>query len=130
MTLRERVEPIIASVLEKNRLTPCELRGGAFCASFERLPDGEPWVQVKTGVLNIFYPSDEEPLQTIRPRLSSLPHDTVCAAWEPWRYATLECQFADAASLAVFVEELFVRFYEFPSDTEVLSEVFDMRSEG
>jgi len=127
VTLRGQIEAFIADVFERNRRTPCALRGGAFCAGFERPPDGEPWVQVKTGVFNIFYPSDQPPLETLRARVPSLHPETICVAWEPWRYATLEGTLADAAAAAALVEELFVLLYEFPPGSEVRMEVFDMR---
>jgi hypothetical protein len=87
-------------------------------------------VQVKTGVFNIFYPSDEEPLSHLRARLPSFPPDAVCPAWEPWNYATLEFAIDDSESAAALLEELFLHFYDFPADTDVESEVLDMRGGG
>jgi hypothetical protein len=97
----------------------------AFCASIERPPDGEPWVQVKTGVLNVFYPSDEPPLEKLA-SLVTLPNATSCPAWEPWKYATLEFAPLDARATADLIEQLFVRFYGFPAETHVASEIFEM----
>jgi hypothetical protein len=111
-------------VLERNRRTPCSLRGGAFCASFERAPDGEPWVQVKTGVLNIFYPGDEEPIPNLRARVPLLPADATCPSWEPWKYATVEFESDNAQAAATLVEDLFLRFYDYP---DLDSEIIDMR---
>jgi len=55
MRISELVRPVLAELESRNQGTPSSLRGGAFCAAFERPPEGEPWVQVKTGVLNLFY---------------------------------------------------------------------------
>ena len=129
MRLRDQVVSGIRDVLNRNAVTPSSLRGGAFCASFERPPDGEPWVQVKTGVFNVFYPSDEEPLSRLRPLLPSLPPDTVAADWEAWKYATLEFTGCDADHASMLVEQLFVNFYDFPEDTDVTTEILDMRAE-
>jgi hypothetical protein len=126
MLLSKRLEPVIADLLARNGVTQCSLRGGAFCAGVERPPDGEPWVQVKTGVLNVFYPSDDNPLRKLQ-GLVALPCGTSCPAWEPRKYATLEFPPLDAASTAELVERLFVSFYDFPADTEVTTEIFDMR---
>ncbi len=126
MQLAERLKPVIADLLTRNGGTRCTLRGGAFCAGIERPPDGEPWVQIKTGVLNIFYPSDENPLTKLE-RLVALPSGSTCPAWEPWKYATLEFPPLDAASTAELVERLFVSFYDFPAATVVTTEIFDTR---
>ena len=125
MRLSDQVEPVLVDLLKRNSTAGTDLRGGAFCAGFERSPDGEPWVQVKTGVLNIFYPSDEPPLDRLA-RAVSLPEEVVCPAWEPWKFATLEFPPLDAKAMAGFIEDLFVNFYDFPDDTAVSSEVFEM----
>ncbi len=125
MRLSEQVEPVIADLLARNRAAGSDLRGGAFCAGFERSPDGEPWVQVKTGVLNVFYPSDEPPLDRLT-SVVSLPKEVVCPAWEPWKFATLEFPALDSEAVALLVEDLFVNFYDFPNDTVVSSEVFEL----
>jgi hypothetical protein len=126
MQLSARLEPVIADLLSRNRVTKSRLRGGAFCAGIEFSPDGEPWVQVKTGVLNVFYPSDADPLTKLGD-LVSLPSGTSCPAWEPWKYATLEFAPLDPLSTAQLIERLFVSFYDFPEDTDISTEVFDMR---
>ena len=126
MQLSERLKPVIADLLSRNSVTRSSLRGGAFCAGVERPPDGEPWVQVKTGVMNVFYPSNEEPLTKLQ-GLVALPSGTHCPAWEPWKYATLEFAPLDAEATAELVERLFVSFYDFPADTEVTTEILDMR---
>ena len=54
MHVIEQVKSTVADVLEWNRTADSSLEGGAFCATIERPSDGEPWVQIKTGVLNIF----------------------------------------------------------------------------
>jgi hypothetical protein len=130
MRIRDQVRPIIAEVLERNRGTRTSLRGGAFCASFECPPEGEPWVQVKTGVLNLFYPSDVEPVQNLRERLPFLPLNAVCPAWEPWKYATIEGALDEPTGLAALVEQIFLHFYELQPYAELSSEVFDMRETG
>lgn len=125
MRLSDQVEPVLTELLKRNSAAGSNLRGGAFCAGFERPPDGEPWVQVKTGVLNIFYPSDEPPLDRLA-RVVSLPKDVVCPAWEPWKFATLEFVPLDSRAMAGVIEDLFVNFYDFPADTTVSSEVFEV----
>jgi len=123
--IRDRLRPVIADLLNRNRTTPSSLKGGAFCVGIERPPDGEPWVQVKTGVLNIFYPSDDDPLTRLK-NVTGLPEETTCAAWEPWKYATLEFSPKDPPAIAELIQELFVTLYDFPDDTEVISEIFEM----
>ena len=129
-TIREVVEPTIAKMFELNRTSSAELRGGAFCASIERSADGEPWVQLKTGALNIFYPFDDDPLKRLNDAVVSAPHDIVCLDWEPSKYATFEFAPQPAAETSAFVEQLFVELYGFDSSTEVTAEIFDMRSGG
>jgi hypothetical protein len=122
---------VLASLLEdlfqRNETTPCSLRGGAYCANIERVPDGEPWVQAKTGVLNIFFPSDDDPIRVLNSRLPSLPAGTTCPDWEPWKYATLETPQMTADQMADLITDLFVSFYEFPDDTPLQTEIFDVR---
>jgi hypothetical protein len=122
------VQPAIERLIMRNEQSHAAsgLRGGAFCLSLERLPDGEPWLQVKTGVLNIFYPADTDPLPTLFGAVPSLPKGATCPAWEPWKYATLELD-APGAVLADIVKELFLRFYDFSDDTELTAEVIDLR---
>ncbi len=126
MRIAERLAPVIASVLSRNAKVSSSLRGGAFCANIERPPDGEPWVQIKTGALNVFYPAEDPPLARLA-GLPALPADASCPAWEPWKYATLEFQPFEAGHVAHLVEALFVAFYDFPADTELEIEIFDMR---
>jgi len=121
------VQPAIERLLAQNEQMDAAspVRGGQFCLSLERPPDGEPWVQVKTGVLNIFYPTDTDPLPTLRAAVPSLPPDTTCPGWEARKFATLELD-APASVLAAIVKELFVHFYDFPDDTELTAEVIDL----
>lgn len=125
MRLSERLKPIISDLLTRNKVTKSRLRGGAFCVSIECPPNGEPWVQVKSGVLNVYYPSDADPLGKL-PSLVGLPRDTACPDWEPWKYATLEFPPLDAAATAELIAQLFVAFYNCPADTEVTTEIFEM----
>ena len=127
MSLRDTLAPVIREMLDRNDASQSTLRGGAFCAAFERKVDGEPWVQAKSGVLNIFYPSDELPLPQVQSRLPRLPLDSKCVAWEPWKYATFEFDPIGADDLTNLIQDLFVQFYGFPNDIELDSEVFVMR---
>jgi hypothetical protein len=76
---------------------------------------------VKTGVLNVFYRSDESPLERLTGPVV-LPSEVSCPAWEPWKYATLESTSLDAVATAALIERLFVGFCDFPADTEVATE--------
>lgn len=126
MRISEQLEPVLASLLSQNQEVASALRGGAFCATIERPPDGEPWVQVKQGVLNVFYPCDDDPMKRLG-GLVELPADVSCPAWEPWKYATLEFSPISARIMAELIERLFLNFYDFPADTKLSSEILDMR---
>lgn len=128
MRISELVRSVLAEMERRNQEVPSSLRGGTFCAAVERPPDGEPWVQVKTGVLNFFYPSDEPPLPTIASSGVALPSGTTCATWEPWKYATLEFEPPPVEELAELVEGLFGTFYGLPEDEPLLWEIIDTRT--
>ena len=95
------------------------------CATFERANAREPWVQVEAGLLNMFYPRDQPPLEQIGQHVQ-LPAGTVCLSWEAGKFATLELSPMSADELAVLVEDLFGDFYELPRNTPLESEVTDL----
>ncbi len=127
MRIIDRVRPTLTEVLRKNESLSSDLSGGGYCATFERSVDGEPWVQVKTGILNFFYPSDEPPVKKLKAASVELPTNASCVDWKPWSYATFEFEPVTAEELAETVELLFVRLYGFPDDLELSCESSDMR---
>jgi hypothetical protein len=125
--MKAHIQPHLERMLALNAATGTQLRGGAFCTSVERDVDGLPWVQAKSGVVNLFYPPVTEPLETLRHSGVTLPPQSRCAAWEPEEFATLEFEALGSDALARLIEDLFVHFYGFDADTPVVVETFDVR---
>ena len=125
--MKNELVSLLQDLFQRNASTPTSLSGGAFCASIERADDGEPWVQAKNGVLNIFFPSDNEPIQTLRDSVPTMPNEATCPDWEPWKFATIVFPELRAVEMAELITDLFVHFYGFPDDTPVRTEIIDMR---
>lgn len=111
----------------RNAKAYSRLRGGAFCLSIERLPSGEPWVQAKTGAINIYYPHPDEPLQRLKDAGIPLLEDLTCPDWQPHKYATFEFDDPGSEGMSQFVHGLFRSLYSLPDDNEYSMEIIDMR---
>jgi len=127
MPIVDSVLPHLDRMLNLNRSISSELRGGAICAGFEGEIDGMPWVQAKSGTLNVYYPSDREPVAALTAAGVPLPPGIICADWEPWKFATLEFSALEAPAFAALIQHIFVDFFDMPEDFRLRSEVFDMR---
>ncbi|MCA9071485.1 MAG: hypothetical protein KDA84_21305, partial [Planctomycetaceae bacterium] len=108
----------------RNASAYSRLRGGAFCLSIERLPDGEPWVQAKTGALNLFYPHPDDPLSRLQSSEILLPENLTCPDWKPHKYATFEFDDPGSEGMSQFIHELFRSFYNSPDDNSYSIEIF------
>lgn len=121
------IKDTVDQMLKANSKNPCKLEGGAFCASFEVEPNGEPWIQAKDGALNIYYPFDSPP-NILLPELSldELP-SIAFPAWQENKFATIAFDSISVDDLTNYIDRLFQKLYNLPEDYIVNTEVFDMR---
>lgn len=115
-------------MLNSNEQNHSELEGGAFCANFETANSDGPWVQAKTGVINLYYPFDIPPNILFRERnLATLPV-MAYPAWNANKFATITFGELSVDEYAVFIDRLFRELFRMPPGYQVNTDIFEMRS--
>jgi hypothetical protein len=121
--VEESLEPLLRELWELNAATPSKWRAGDFHAHIEVGSDGFPWVQAKTGVLNIYWPSDRDPVELLRTSVPSLPEETTCPYWEADKYATIEFPPLDPAAMAQLIREILLELYHVHIEETLSTEI-------
>lgn len=114
------IRPLVVEVYEAE-----EAAAGEFMATFEHSENPELWVQVVPRRVNLFYPSEQAPLQLLdRLGVKPLAGMTVLD-WKPGGFATLDHEAASAMEIARFVDSIFSLVFgcgeEYPVDCEIVS---------
>lgn len=121
------IRDALAQTMKSNDRTECDLEGGAFCASFEVPPTGEPWIQAKVGVINIHFPFERPPNVIFEENgLTNLP-SIAFPAWSSLKFATVSFDELTVDDYAAFVDGLFRELFDLPPDYTVNIDIFDMR---
>ena len=121
------IRDTLSQMAHNNERTPCALEGGAYCANFEILPAGTPWLQAKVGVINIYFPFEEPPNKIFkRHGLDSLP-SIAYPAWKANQFATVTFDSLAVDDYATYVDRVFRELFGLSHGYTVSTEVFDMR---
>lgn len=125
--MKKIIRDTLRQMLSSNERIACELEGGAFCATFE-LPHADvPWVQAKTGAINLYYPFDQPPDVLFREcNLDALP-SMAYPSWNAHKFATITFGMLSVDEYAIYIDRLFRELFRLPSDYRVNTNIFDMR---
>lgn len=112
------IRPFVVEVYEAD-----EAGAGEYMATFEHSGKSELWVQVVPRSVNLFYPSEEAPLQLLdRLGVKPLAEMTVLD-WQPEVFATLGHERSSAMEIARFVDSIFSVVFgcgeEYPVDCAI-----------
>ena len=124
---RMMIRDALSQMMKSNDRTQCDLEGGAYCASFEIPPTGEPWIQAKIGVINIHFPFERPPNVIFAENELEISSSMAFPAWESRKFATVTFDNLTADDYAAFVDKLFRKLFGLPPDYTVNTDIFDIR---
>lgn len=99
------------------------------CASLTVADQETPWIQVVSGILNIWWPFDEDPSARVGGLLSSPLPGWELSDWEAGTYAVFEFEPVDVRAQAETVDLLFRKLYDCPPDYSLDVEVYVIQDE-
>ena len=102
------MEPAVAGVYEG--ITKPDDPPASCCTIESQSASGSKvWIQVMPGTVNMGYPFETEPLETLRNQCVDTPPGMYLTEWNANEYATFGFENVAPHDHAVFVDQLFVR---------------------
>ena len=99
------------------------------CASFKVSGQETPWIQVVSGILNVWWPFDDDPAARVTQLLTAPLPGWVLCDWEAGTFATFEFEPTDVESQAETVDLLFRTLYDSPPEYTLDIEVYVLQDE-
>lgn len=125
--LMKIIRDTLLQMIKSNQRVTCDLEGGAFYANFEVPHKGEPWVQAKIGVINLYFPFDRPPNVVFNELgLDDIP-SIAFPAWGSQKFATISFDALSVDDYSSFIDSIFRRLYMLPDGYIVDTDIFDMR---
>lgn len=128
-TIRETVRFQIDRLCFINSRLKASIEGGACCIGFSVADSESPWIQAKIDILNIYFPYDGDPVDVVGQRVPGFPDDANVLSWQSNLFATFGFSGLGAERMTTLICDMFVHLYEIPADSELTTEIIDMRPE-